>query len=109
MQQRQREWIRPPPHLNGWGWQTEGRLDDLEEAISKLPADREKLDRLGQSLSALSRRSLGDWAVQNRRKLVLYAVVILLLSGNLTVAELKDKITLKLPFGEGAIGGALKP
>ena len=109
MQQRQREWIRPPPHLNGWGWQTEGRLEHLEEAIANLPADREKLDRLGQSLSALSRRSLGDWAVQNRRKLTLYAVVILLLSGNLTVAELKDKITLKLPFGEGAIGGALKP
>ena len=44
--------------------------------------------------------------MQNRRKLVLYAVVILLLSGNLAVAELKDKITLKLPFGEGAIGGS---
>ncbi len=105
----ERDWFRPPPHVNGWGWQTEHRLDNLEALADKLPDDRDRLDRLEQSLRALSRRSLGDWAVQNRRKLTLYAVVILLLSGNLTVAEIKDKITLHLPFSQGALGGSVKP
>lgn len=109
MHQRQREWIRPPPHLNGWGWQTEGRLDDIEEAISKLPADRDKVDRLAQRLSALSHWSLSDWVLANRRKLLLYGLVALMLTGNLSLAEIKDKIEIKLPFGEGSIAGTLQP
>lgn len=109
MQHHQREWFRPPHNVNGWGWQTEHRLEGMEEHTADLPEIRARLSRLETRLGALSRRSLGDWAVQNRRKLTLYAILVLLLSGNLTVAEIKDKITLRLPFSDGGIAGTLKP
>lgn len=44
-------WQRPPPALNGWGWQTEHRLEMLEEVHGML-ADHEA--RIG----AIERRPL---------------------------------------------------
>lgn len=29
---RDREWVRPPAQTNGWGWQTETRLEAVETA-----------------------------------------------------------------------------
>lgn len=102
-----RHWFRPPPHVNGWGWQTEHRLDELERLTADLPALHDRSTRLEQNLRALSRRSLADWAVQNRRKLTLYVLLALLGSGNLSLAEIKETIRLELPFS-GGLAGAVK-
>ena len=32
----ERDWFRPPPHVNGWGWQTEHRLDEQERLTAWL-------------------------------------------------------------------------
>lgn len=99
-----RDWFRPPPHVNGWGWQTEHRLDELERLTASLPELHARSSRLETTLRNLSRRSLGDWAVQNRRKLTLYALLALLASGNLSLAEIKETIKLELPFSGGLAG-----
>ena len=71
------------------GWQTEHRLDEQERLTAGLPDLHARLSRLETRLGSLSRRSLGDWAVQHRRKLTLYVLLGLLLSGNLSLAEIK--------------------
>ena len=103
----ERDWFRPPPHLNGWGWQTEHRLDEQERLTAGLPDLHARLSRLETRLGSLSRRSLGDWAVQHRRKLTLYVLLGLLLSGNLSLAEIKETIKLELPVS-GGLAGTLK-
>ncbi len=108
MQHHQREWFRPPHNVNGWGWQTEHRLEGMEEHTADLPEIRARLSRLETRLGALSRRSLGDWAVQNRRKLTLYALLALLASWNLSLAEIKETIKLELPFSGGLAGRHLR-
>lgn len=109
MQHERHHWFRPPPHVNGWGWQTEQRLDELERQAQDLSKHASAIACIEQSLSALSRWSLSDWVLANRRKLLLYGLVALMLTGNLSLAEIKDKIEIKLPFGEGSIAGTLQP
>ncbi len=103
----ERDWFRPPPHVNGWGWQTEHRLDEQERLTAGLPDLHARLSRLETRLGSLSRRSLGDWIIAKRRKLTLYVLLLLFVSGNLTLAEIKNKIKLELPFS-GGLAGTLK-
>ena len=87
MQHERHHWFRPPPHVNGWGWQTEQRLDELERQAQELPKHASAIARIDQCLSALSRWSLSDWVLANRRKLLLYGLVALMLTGNLVTLD----------------------